>query len=329
MDLIDRYVTAVRRHLPGRLQDDIVQELSGNLRSEAEEREQEVGRALTAEDQAALLKKHGHPWLAASRYLPQQQLIGAALFPYYRQALSMVVFWVVLPITLFGGAIAAIYSDHPGQAWVRVLGSAWNGAIYSVGIVTIVFAVLERERVRITALDNWNPLKLPDLGAGRSVPRSETIPGLIAMLTFLVWWTGLVRIPDFTEYAGLTVKFVAAPIWNEIYYPVLVAVVAGVAVAFVDLVRPWRTMTMSIVDMAVNGLNAVVVGMLIRAGRYVEVLGAPEHADRIARANQWINSSISWTLIVVGAVILLDILYELWLVSRNAGAHKTMSARTI
>ena len=84
-----------------------------------------------------------------------------------------------------------------------------------------------------------------------------------------------------------------------------------------------------IVDMAVNGLNAVVVGMLTKAGRYVEVLGSPEHADRIARANQWINSSISWTLIVVGAVILLDILYELWLVSRNAGGHKTMSARTI
>jgi hypothetical protein len=241
----------------------------------------------------------------------------------------MVVFWVVLPITLFGGAIAAIYSDHPGQAWVRVLGSAWNGAIYSVGIVTLVFAVLERERVRITALDNWNPLKLPDLGAGRSVPRSETIPGLIAMLTFLVWWTGLVRIPQFTEYAGLTVRFVAAPIWNEIYFPVLISVVAGVAVAFVDLVRPWRTLTMSIVDMAVNGLNAVVIGMLIKAGWYVEVLGSAEHADRITRANQWINSSISWVLIVVGAVVLLDILYELWLISRGAGARRTMSARTI
>lgn len=329
MDLIDRYLAAVRRHLPRALQDDIVQELSDNLRSEAEEREQEAGRALTAEDQAALLKKHGHPWLAASRYLPQQQLIGAALFPYYRQALTMVVFWVVLPITIFGGAIAAIYSDHPGQAWVRVLGSAWNGAIYSVGIVTIVFAVLERERVRITALDNWNPLKLPDLGAGRSVPRSETIPGLIAMLTFLVWWTGLVQIPEFTEYAGLTVRFVAAPIWNEIYFPVLISVLAGVAVSFVDLVRPWRTLTMSIVDMAVNGLNAVVIGMLIKAGRYVEVLGSAEHADRITRANQWINSSISWTLIVLGAVVLLDILYELWLISRGTGARRTMSARTI
>ena len=136
-------------------------------------------------------------------------------------------------------------------------------------------------------------------------------------------------IPEFIEYAGLTVRFVAAPIWNEIYFPVLASVTAGIAVALVDLIRPWRTMTMSIVDMLVNGLNAVVIDMLIKAGRYVEVLGSAEHADRITRANQWLNSSISWILIVVGATILLDVLYELWLLARSAGAKPKMSARTI
>ena len=104
MDLIDRYLVAVRRQLPSNLQDDIVQELGDSLRSEAEEHEQRTGQPLSADEQAALVKKRGHPWLMASRYLPQQQLIGPALFPYYRQALKIVVFWVVLPIVLFGGA---------------------------------------------------------------------------------------------------------------------------------------------------------------------------------------------------------------------------------
>jgi hypothetical protein len=104
---------------------------------------------------------------------------------------------------------------------------------------------------------------------------------------------------------------------------------AGIAVAFVDLVRPWRTVTMSIVDMVVNLFNAGIVGVLIKAGRYVEVLGDPQRADLVTRANQWLNSSIAWTLIVLGAVILLDILYELWLLARGAGAKPTMSARTI
>src|SRR5690606_13642367 len=142
MDLIERYVAAVRRHLPTSANADIVSELSDNLRSQAEEREHELGRPLNEGEQAALLKPHGHPWLMASRYMPQQHLVGPALYPYYRQALQIVVFWVVLPMTLVGGALAAINSDHPSLWISRVLGAAWNGAIYSVGIVTIVFAIL-------------------------------------------------------------------------------------------------------------------------------------------------------------------------------------------
>ena len=72
---------------------------------------------MTADEQATLLKKRGHPWLMANRYLPQQHLIGPALFPYYRQALKIAVFWVVLPIVLIGGAIHAIYSPDASRAW--------------------------------------------------------------------------------------------------------------------------------------------------------------------------------------------------------------------
>ena len=329
MDLIDRYLNAVRRHLPAKLQDDIVNELTDNLRSEAEELQHQAGHALSDDEQAAMLKTHGHPWLMASKYLPQQQLIGPALFPYYRQALTMVVFWVVLPIALFGGAMVAIYSAHPSQAWTRVIGTAWNGAIYAVGIVTIVFVVLEHERVRFTALDNWNPKKLADIGPGRSVPRSETVPGLIATLTFLVWWIGLVPTPQLTEYAGVSVRFVAAPIWAEMYIPVLIVVAAGMAVSLVDLVRPWRTVTVSIVDITVNLMNAAVVGLLIKARHYVEVLGDPTHADRLTRADNWINSSLSWTLMVIGAVILFDVLHELWLMARSTSAKMPKRMKAI
>jgi len=50
MDLIDRYIGAVRRHLPKSANPDIVSELTDNLRSQAEEREQALGRALNDEE---------------------------------------------------------------------------------------------------------------------------------------------------------------------------------------------------------------------------------------------------------------------------------------
>jgi len=324
MDLIDRYLAAVRRHLPRNLQDDVIQELTDNLRSEAEEREQEAGRALNADEQSALLKKHGHPWLMASRYLPQQQLIGPALFPYYRQTLILVLFWIVLPITLIGGALSAIYSDNPGQAWAQALGAAWNGAIYATGIVTLVFAVLERERVRFTALDKWDPSWLPTAATGRPVPRGESVAGLAFGLTFLLWWLGLIHVPQITSWGGQPVRFVAAAIWTTMYYPILISLLASIAIYLVDLVRPWRSITVSLIDLAIGVYNVIIVAMVLRAGHFVEVIGDPTHADVLTRAASFINASVEWTFIVLGAVFILDMLYEVWLMT-----HTSKSARVI
>jgi hypothetical protein len=316
MDLIDRYLTAVRRHLPRPQQDDIVSELSDSLRSEVEEREAALRRPLSEADQAELLKRRGHPWLMASRYLPQQYLIGPALYPYYRQALSMIVFWVVLPITLIGGALNAIYADNAMQVWGRMLGAAWNGALYSVGIVTVVFAILERERVRITALDNWNPARLPAGGDGREVPRSESVIGLVFGFTFLIWWTDVIRVPQFMSYDGEPVSFTMAPIWTTLYLPILLSLVAWIAIQAIDLVRPWRSLAVSILDIALNLVNLVLIAIILRAGHFVDVVAAPRFADRADSFERLLNNIVAGTFIVIGVISVYELLYELWQISK-------------
>lgn len=312
MDLIDRYLVAVRRHLPRPLQADIVEELSDSLRSEAEESEQQLGHPLTPEDQSALLKKHGHPWLVASRYLPQQYLVGPALYPYYRQALVIVLFWVVLPISLGLGAIAAIYSQESARVWGKVLGAAWTGGIYSIGIVTIVFTVLESQRVRITTLDKWDPSWLPEPHQGRAVPRSETLGGLIFTTTFLLWWADLLRAPQLIDYGGEPVRFVAEPIWAAVFLPVLISLLLSVATSFVDLVRPWRTTFFSMVRVLIDVATAVIAVVLLRAGHWVQVIGAPSLGENLARADYWINQGIQWALVTLIVICVFEGLKEIW-----------------
>jgi hypothetical protein len=316
MDLIDRYVAAVRRYLPRQQQDDIVSELSDSLRSEAEEREQALNRPLNQAEQSELLKQRGHPWLMASRYLPQQYLIGPALYPYYRRALTIVVFWVVLPITLIGGALTAIYSDNPMQVWGRMLSAAWNGAIYSVGIVTIVFAILEKEQVRFTALDNWNPARLPAAGEGREVPRSESVIGLVFGFTFLIWWIDLLRVPEFMSYDGEPVTFTMAPIWATLFLPVLISLVGWIGIQAIDLVRPWRSLAVSTVDIGLNLFNLVLVGIILRAGHFVDVAAAPQFADRADSFERLLNNIVQGTFIVIGVLSIYELLYELWHISK-------------
>lgn len=320
MDLIDRYLAAVHRHLPRHQQDDIIRELSDSLRTEAEERAQEAGHALSDEEQAALLKKHGHPWLMASRFAAQQQLIGPALFPYYKQTLVLVLFWVVLPLTLITIVLSGIAHGIGVELFERVARSIWNGTIYSVGIVTALFYGLEQQRVRITTLDNWDPGALPDFRDGRHIPRSEAVAGLVFALIFLMWWTDLAVAPSLSSFISTPMAFIPGPIWKTMYFPVLTLVATQMVVSVVDIFRPWRTLTVSLIDIAVNLANAAVLIYVVSLRpQFFIVLGDPTQADAVTKMARIVNGGLTWSLIVVTAVILLDVLYEIWQVSHSRG----------
>src|SRR6476646_7453187 len=96
MELLDRYLQAVRGYLLRNRRDDIVKELGDNILSQMEDKAAELGRPLNQSEQAAILRQHGHPLLAAARYrrLPLQQLIGPTLFPLYWYMLQAVILFV-------------------------------------------------------------------------------------------------------------------------------------------------------------------------------------------------------------------------------------------
>ena len=66
MELLDRYVEAVRKHLPWQRQDDIIAELRANLEAQLEEKEAALGRPLTRPEAEAWLNQLGSPMLMAA-----------------------------------------------------------------------------------------------------------------------------------------------------------------------------------------------------------------------------------------------------------------------
>jgi len=198
------------------------------------------------------------------------------------------------------------------------MGAAWNGAIYSFGIVTLVFAVLERERVRITTLDNWNPSKLPKAVDGRTIPRGESVAGVVFATMFFLWWLGVIHAPMIDSWDGQAIRFAPAQIWTTLYYPILLSLAAAIAIHVVDLVRPWRTLTVSVIDLTLGAVNVAICVYVIRAGRFVEVIGDPANADTLTRANYFANAAVEWSFIVLGAVFILDMLYEIWVMTHAA-----------
>ena len=76
MELLDRYLQAVRFWLPRKRQEDITRELAEDLRSEIEEKEASLGRRLTDAELELILRRWGAPMTVAVRYLPGQYLVG-------------------------------------------------------------------------------------------------------------------------------------------------------------------------------------------------------------------------------------------------------------
>src|SRR5215831_2874619 len=97
MELLDRYLQAVKFWLPKNQKQDIIAELSEDIHSQIDERETELKRQLTEDELSELLKRRGNPMFVAQLYLPQQYLIGPTLFPIYMLVLRMAGWFYFLP----------------------------------------------------------------------------------------------------------------------------------------------------------------------------------------------------------------------------------------
>ena len=81
MDLLERYLQAVRLFVPRRQHDDIVAEVSTNLVTRMEDLKKELGRPLSDEERVDVVRRNGHPVVVAGQYRGHERLIGPTLFP--------------------------------------------------------------------------------------------------------------------------------------------------------------------------------------------------------------------------------------------------------
>src|SRR5450432_2154021 len=126
MELIDRYLQAVKFWLPKNQKQDIIAELSEDLRSQVEDREAELGRKLNESEVGEMLKQRGRPVLVANQFRPQQNLIGPVLFPTYVFVLKIVAAFYLLPWILVWIALRVFGALHPGQSVITTIGSFWT-----------------------------------------------------------------------------------------------------------------------------------------------------------------------------------------------------------
>ena len=318
MDLIDRYLSAIRWNLPrGVRADDVIAELRDVIASRIEEREAALDRPLTRSEISAVLRDFGHPLVVAAGYGERQWLIGPDLFPFYFFVLK-----VVLAISVAMSVLSAVVTDlSSDQPLVRTLahavGNGWWSLLANAGLVTLIFAVIERTGGLAGYLRQWKPENLPDPGDLRMKPRRawESLFEVAVGIAFILWWIGAIRLPmAYSNVKGLTLT--PDPIWTAMWTPVLALAIAWVVRDMVAWLRPRWKAARAILMVGTTAGALALLAVIHRAGHWVTPASTTIDAAKLARLDYSLNLSIRWAIVIAGVIWLAQCAQELWRLTR-------------
>lgn len=334
MDLVERYLQAVKFWLPDGQEQDILQELSVDIQLEIEDKEAGLGRKLNEAEVADLLKQRGRPLSVAAGYRPQQHLIGPALFPVYLLVLKIVALFYLVPWIVVWICMmifdAAYRGKHLGLALMTDWGTLWLNVLFCFAVTTIVFAVLERAQVQAKWQQQWDPRKLPPLRRQKPPSRGGTIAGILFHVVFIIWWLNLPHYP-FLVFGPAAPILKLSPGWRPYYLPVLLLAVAGLVRHLLETARPdWRWLR-PVSGLAISVMGLVILNFAFKNSPFV-VLAAPAvNAGRYAGVLAAINLTVwctilSWflALLVSCGVYTFQCLRLLWRLlrgSRGSNSH--------
>jgi hypothetical protein len=331
MDLLERYLQAVRFFLPRTQQDDIIRELSENLISEIDDRQQEVGRPLNESELADILRRHGHPMLVAGRYRSRQQLIGPVFFPIYLFALK-VGLGVALVVAVVLALITAVVHGDPIRQGVETMLSFPGRALMVFAWTTLAFAALDFAQASLRLSNSWDPRSLPKVVRHEyQIPRGRTLCELFFGVACVVWLLLLPRSPFLVlGPAAALVEF--ASVWRFVYVPIVLLTLATTALHVVNFVRPYWTRARSLMRLAISVANLIVAAVLVSAGEwFVPAMTLPTLPEgvQLDRVIGIINACFHVGFIIAGIIIVVEIVRELYkLKNRHAQTpHDSAPAR--
>jgi hypothetical protein len=172
MDLIERYIAEIGKHLPARTRSDIQKELRSTLQDMLEDRSRQAKHPADEAMVVELLKKYGKPEKVAASYLPERQLIGPQLYPVFSLVcwIALSALGAVLLVTMSIGLFSTSLTPLEALKAVGSLVLQVTGALVSAfGSIVITFAILERIpwkkgfAAELGEEKDWDPRSLPQV----------------------------------------------------------------------------------------------------------------------------------------------------------------------
>jgi hypothetical protein len=205
MNLIDKYIAEVGKHLPRKNRADIEAEIRSTLEDMLEERKSPEGTA-NEETILALLKEYGAPREVAESYTGPRYLIGPRVYPVF-ELVTKIVLVVLIVVTLAALGLSLAKSSPVGPELIKTIGERalglLGGLITAFGNIVLVFAILERVLpAKEFQEEEWNPAELASEPDPDRVKFGEQIFETFFLVLFLIifnLYPGIIGIGFFND----------------------------------------------------------------------------------------------------------------------------------
>lgn len=327
MELLNRYLEAVRKQLPWERQDDIVAELRANLEAQLDDKQEELGHTLTAEEAKAWVGQLPPPAMMAGRYRPQQYLIGPGLFPIYLLILRMVTFWVFICTAIVNGIRLFTQPWSAGAVPGAIVDVAFV-VLLNAAIITVIFAAIEYAALhhpewmpQVAELRcKWDLKDLPQIEPvtrGKKRTRAHTMIDAVAHTLMLCWLLLLPKYPVLILGPGAFIvyalPYTLAPIIMTFYWAVVALNVVQLVWKLVDLYTGAWKGERKLEHFAIKLMGIIPIVIALRApGKMWVVLKNPvaefaKYGTQLAQINQAIYIGLRIVLIIAVITFALEV----------------------
>lgn len=324
MDVVDRYLLNVRAYLPAAARDDFVAELRENIRAQVEDREEKLGRPLGEEERVAILRAHGRPLLVAGAYRADgrrlvlgREVIGPALFPFYRLALLGI--GAITGLVVAFGSVVASSGDRPPFPVFR---TAFFQIALLATIATGVFGLLDAH-FRRTAR-TWDPRALRASERKPVTPTARRVGAaaqILGTLVFLWLWIAFNASPHVQRLGIHDIRL--GPGWRLLYAGLTVSTVLSLATPAMTLVRPEWHRHRWLVSLFSSGAFIAFTLASMWTGDWV-VPVTPLDALRVGNLCEGINRGFQFglgiTVLVVALTTVSEVVRGAWREYRRTAA---------
>lgn len=244
MELLERYLNQIKKHLPFKDREDTLNELRSLILEEFDSRADGINDKDIIYE---IIKEYGSPIDVAAKYRNTDPLISNEVKPYFLLVIKLIS--AVVPFGILVGTTVGFINDNQNFKLLDLLleiaysiPSMINGLVMGYGFVFIIFVLIEKygkDDLR-EEIASFEPKSLP------SVPKDVFKISILEHIIAVIMWVVFLYLLNYTEgLMNITVDGIKYPLLNENFDNLLpfinISIFFGLGIAIIELSKQRRS----------------------------------------------------------------------------------------